>query len=137
MYDFMCGEVWENVTKNLVQKIGGTNRGDHLNGKHWQRFAQTCPSMSARRPSWQEGSHNRASSASAPRLPDTDQCSTRVLSLADHEISRFPNKERPHMPSSPTAPGRADTRVGVPVHIQAARSIPAAPICVSIVSMSK
>ena len=42
MYDVMCGEVWENVTKNLVQKIGGTNRGDHLNGKHWQRFAREC-----------------------------------------------------------------------------------------------
>jgi serine/threonine-protein kinase HipA len=42
IYDVMCGEVWENVTKNLVQKIGGTNRGDHLNGKQWQRFAQEC-----------------------------------------------------------------------------------------------
>jgi serine/threonine-protein kinase HipA len=42
MYDVMCGEVWENVTKNLVQKIGGTNRSDHLNGKHWQRFAREC-----------------------------------------------------------------------------------------------
>ena len=40
-----------------------------------------------------------------------------MLSLADHEISRFPNKERPHMPSSPTTPGRAGTRVGVPVRI--------------------
>jgi serine/threonine-protein kinase HipA len=42
MYDVMCGEVWENVTKNLVQKIGATNRSDHLNGKHWQRFAREC-----------------------------------------------------------------------------------------------
>jgi Uncharacterized protein related to capsule biosynthesis enzymes len=24
MYDIMCGEVWENVTKNLAQKIAGT-----------------------------------------------------------------------------------------------------------------
>jgi serine/threonine-protein kinase HipA len=23
MYDVMCGEVWENVTKNLAQKIAG------------------------------------------------------------------------------------------------------------------
>ena len=42
MYDVMCGEVWENVTKNLVQKIGGTYRSDHLNGKQWQRFAREC-----------------------------------------------------------------------------------------------
>ena len=40
-----------------------------------------------------------------------------LLSLADHEISRFPNKERPHMLSSPTTPGRAGTRVDVPVRI--------------------
>jgi serine/threonine-protein kinase HipA len=30
MYDVMCGEVWESVTKNLVQKIDGTNRGEQL-----------------------------------------------------------------------------------------------------------
>jgi hypothetical protein len=47
----------------------------------------------------------------------TRTSAARVLSLADHEISRFPNKERPHMPSSPTTPGRAGTRVGVPVRI--------------------
>ncbi len=28
MYDVMCGEVWENVTKNLAQKIAGNSRGD-------------------------------------------------------------------------------------------------------------
>jgi hypothetical protein len=37
--------------------------------------------------------------------------------LVDREISRFPYKERLHMPSSPTTPGRAGTRVGVPVRI--------------------
>jgi serine/threonine-protein kinase HipA len=42
MYDVMCGEVWENVTKNMVQKIGGTCRADHLAGKHWQQFASEC-----------------------------------------------------------------------------------------------
>ena len=42
----------------------------------------------------------------------------RVMSLlVNREISRFPYKERPHMPSSPTTPGRAGTRVGVPVRI--------------------
>jgi serine/threonine-protein kinase HipA len=42
MYDLMCGEVWENVTKNLAQKIAGKSRGDHLNGRHWQQFAREC-----------------------------------------------------------------------------------------------
>jgi serine/threonine-protein kinase HipA len=42
LYDVMCGEVWENVTKNLAQKIGGKNRGDHIWGHHWLRFARDC-----------------------------------------------------------------------------------------------
>ena len=42
MYDLMCGEVWENVTKNLAQKIGGKSRGDHLTGRDWQQFARKC-----------------------------------------------------------------------------------------------
>jgi serine/threonine-protein kinase HipA len=41
-YDVMCGEVWENVTKNLVHKIGDSNRGHHLKAKDWQRFAREC-----------------------------------------------------------------------------------------------
>ena len=41
-YDVMCGEVWENVTKNLVHKIGDSNRGEQLQAKHWQRFAREC-----------------------------------------------------------------------------------------------
>jgi serine/threonine-protein kinase HipA len=42
MYDLMCGEVWENVTKNLAQKIAGKSRGDHLHGRDWQQFARKC-----------------------------------------------------------------------------------------------
>jgi len=42
MYDVMCGDVWENVTKNLAQKIAGKSRGDQLNGSDWQRFALEC-----------------------------------------------------------------------------------------------
>ena len=34
MYDVMCGEIWENVTKKLAQKIAGESRGDHLKGKY-------------------------------------------------------------------------------------------------------
>ena len=36
---------------------------------------------------------------------------------AKPETSRFPNKELPHMPGSPTTPGRADTRVDASVHV--------------------
>jgi serine/threonine-protein kinase HipA len=42
MYDIMCGEIWENVTKNLAQKIAGANRGDDLQGWHWRRLAREC-----------------------------------------------------------------------------------------------
>ena len=38
----MCGEVWENVTKNLAQTIAGTSRGDELKGRHWHRLAREC-----------------------------------------------------------------------------------------------
>jgi serine/threonine-protein kinase HipA len=41
-YDLMNADVWENVSKNLAQKIAGKNRGEHLRGRHWQRFAKDC-----------------------------------------------------------------------------------------------
>jgi serine/threonine-protein kinase HipA len=41
-YDVICGEVWENVTKNLVHNIGDSNRGAQLTAKHWQGFAREC-----------------------------------------------------------------------------------------------
>jgi serine/threonine-protein kinase HipA len=41
-YDVMCGEVWGSVTKNLVNKIGGSNRGEQLEAKHWRQFAREC-----------------------------------------------------------------------------------------------
>jgi serine/threonine-protein kinase HipA len=42
IYDVMCGEVWENVTKNLAQKIAGISRGDQLKRTHWHQFAREC-----------------------------------------------------------------------------------------------
>ena len=42
MYDIMCGEVWENVTKNLAQKIAGVSRSEHLKRTHWEQFAREC-----------------------------------------------------------------------------------------------
>jgi serine/threonine-protein kinase HipA len=42
MYDIMCGEVWQHVTKSLAQKIAGTTRGDVLEASHWRKFAREC-----------------------------------------------------------------------------------------------
>jgi serine/threonine-protein kinase HipA len=42
LYDVMCGEVWENVTKNLAQKIASKTRGDNIIGRDWQLFAREC-----------------------------------------------------------------------------------------------
>jgi len=53
-------------------------------------------------------SHDRASSATAPCLPDADQ--TACWPVVSHEISRFPHRERAHMPGSQTAQGRRAAR---------------------------
>lgn len=42
LYDLMCAAAWENVTRNLSQTIAGKDRGDHILGRHWQRFADDC-----------------------------------------------------------------------------------------------
>lgn len=42
IYDVMCADVWDGVTRNLAQKIAGKNRGDHLKRRHWQSFAGEC-----------------------------------------------------------------------------------------------
>jgi serine/threonine-protein kinase HipA len=40
LYDVMCAEVFDNVTRNLAQKIAGKNRGEHLKARHWKKFAE-------------------------------------------------------------------------------------------------
>jgi hypothetical protein len=71
-----------------------------------QRIAPPCSSAS--RLLWRSlTSHARASSATAPRLSDAD----RPQVAARRGISRFPYKERPHMPGSSTTPGRQGARV--------------------------
>lgn len=42
IYDVMCSPVWESVTKNLANTVGGKNRGDYLKGRHWEREAVAC-----------------------------------------------------------------------------------------------
>ena len=58
-------------------------------------------------------SHGRASSATAPRLPDAGQRSTNCEPpLVDRETSRFPYRECACMPGSSTTPGRPSACVG-------------------------
>ena len=42
VYDVMCGEVWDKVTKSFAQHVGGERRGDRIRGTHWRRFAREC-----------------------------------------------------------------------------------------------
>ncbi len=42
IYDVMCADVWEGVTKNLAQKVAGKNRGGYLKHRHWLRMAEDC-----------------------------------------------------------------------------------------------
>lgn len=42
IYDVMCGEVWESVTKKMAQSVAGKTRGDCLEMSDWQRFAREC-----------------------------------------------------------------------------------------------
>ncbi len=39
IYDVMCAQAWEHVTRNMAQKIAGKSRGEHLKRRHWLRFA--------------------------------------------------------------------------------------------------
>ena len=42
IYDVMCADAWDGVTRNLAQKIAGKNRGEHLKRRHWEAFAREC-----------------------------------------------------------------------------------------------
>lgn len=42
LYDVMCAEVFDGVTRNLAQTIADNNRGDHLKQRHWLRLAAAC-----------------------------------------------------------------------------------------------
>ena len=47
----------------------------------------------------------------------TRTSAARMLTLANREISRFPSKERAHMPVSKTTPGRLGARVIAPIRV--------------------
>lgn len=42
LYDVMCAAAWDNITRNLAQKIAGNDRGEHLKRRHWELFAADC-----------------------------------------------------------------------------------------------
>jgi serine/threonine-protein kinase HipA len=42
VYDVLCATAWPGITANLAQRIAGKNRGDHLEWRHWERFALEC-----------------------------------------------------------------------------------------------
>ena len=75
------------------------------------RIAPLCSQASSLlRPSLT--SHARSSAATAPRLPAAGYDG--FPSPARHETSRFPSKERLHMPGSLTTPGRPGARDDAP-----------------------
>ncbi|MGB0670083.1 MAG: type II toxin-antitoxin system HipA family toxin [Rhodospirillales bacterium] len=42
LYDLMCGAIWDGITPNMSQTIGGKNRGNHIYKRHWKRMAASC-----------------------------------------------------------------------------------------------
>ena len=42
LYDLMCGGVWDHITKNMAQDIGGQRRGRYVARRHWERLAQAA-----------------------------------------------------------------------------------------------
>ena len=38
----MCATAWDGITCNLSQEIGGEDRGDHINARHWERMSAEC-----------------------------------------------------------------------------------------------
>jgi hypothetical protein len=79
MYDVMCGEVWEHVTKQLALKIAGKRRGDDLEGRDWQRFARACglnPKQVLDRVGTLAKAALAEAEAAAAEVADTERCRT-------------------------------------------------------------
>lgn len=39
LYDLMSGLMWDGITQNHAQDVGGQQRGRHIYGRHWRRMA--------------------------------------------------------------------------------------------------
>jgi serine/threonine-protein kinase HipA len=48
LYDLMCGDVYERITKRLAQSINGRTEGIHLFGSDWQQLAKQVKVSPAR-----------------------------------------------------------------------------------------
>lgn len=42
IYDVMCAKAWGGITENLALDVAGKRNGDHIEGRHWRREAETC-----------------------------------------------------------------------------------------------
>ena len=40
LYDVMCAQIYDGITRNLAQKIDSQNRGEHIARRHWLRMAK-------------------------------------------------------------------------------------------------
>jgi serine/threonine-protein kinase HipA len=103
MYDVMCGEVWENITKHLAQKIAGESRGDRLKGRHWLRFARECglnPSQVLDRVgalSRAAITEAQAAASEVAAMPAGTQPSSRQGKRSSDELKRFSHSCRTWM----------------------------------------
>ena len=86
LYDVMCGEVWENVTKNLAQTIAGESRGDHLKGGTGSGSPASAASIQSRlltaSARWQNRSSQKRRRLN-PRWPRCQRAGTRSWSKHD------------------------------------------------------
>lgn len=42
IYDVLCADAWDGITKNMAQRIGDKNRGAHVKKRHWEQMAVDC-----------------------------------------------------------------------------------------------
>jgi serine/threonine-protein kinase HipA len=42
IYDVMCAKVWDGITENLALDVDDKRRGEHIEGRHWEREARKC-----------------------------------------------------------------------------------------------
>ena len=42
IYDVMCAKVWGGISENLALDVDDKRRGEHIEGRHWEREAEKC-----------------------------------------------------------------------------------------------
>jgi serine/threonine-protein kinase HipA len=42
IYDVMCAKAWDGITENLALDVDDKRRGEHIEGRHWEREANKC-----------------------------------------------------------------------------------------------